>query len=65
MKNAVFCDIKPQIVLHRRHITSTLQFPAVLYYVRFEVSTEETMKNGVFWDVTTSGSCKKRCFGGT
>jgi hypothetical protein len=22
MKNVVFCDIKPQFVLHRRHITS-------------------------------------------
>jgi hypothetical protein len=24
MKNAVFCDIKTQFVLHRRHITSPL-----------------------------------------
>jgi hypothetical protein len=24
-----------------------------------------TMKNGVFWDVTPCGSCKKRRFGGT
>jgi hypothetical protein len=23
------------------------------------------MKNGVFWDVTTCGSCENRCFGGT
>jgi hypothetical protein len=23
------------------------------------------MKNGVFWDVTSCGSCKNRCFGGT
>jgi hypothetical protein len=28
MKNAVFWDIKPQFVLHRRHITSLLQSPA-------------------------------------
>jgi hypothetical protein len=28
MKNAVFCDIKTQFVLHRRHITSPLQSPA-------------------------------------
>jgi hypothetical protein len=27
MKNAVFWDIKTQIVLHRRHITSLLQRP--------------------------------------
>jgi hypothetical protein len=26
---------------------------------------EITLKNGVFWDVTPSGSCKKRLFGGT
>jgi hypothetical protein len=34
-------------------------------YVRFEVFTAVTMKNGVFWDVTPCGSCKKRRFGGT
>jgi hypothetical protein len=28
MKKAVFLDIKPQFVLHRRHITSPLQSPA-------------------------------------
>jgi hypothetical protein len=28
MKNVVFWDIKPQFVLHRRHITSPLQSPA-------------------------------------
>jgi hypothetical protein len=28
-------------------------------YVRFEVFTAVTMKNGVFWDVTLCGSCKK------
>jgi hypothetical protein len=33
--------------------------------VRFEVFTAVTMKNGVFWDVTSCGSCKNRCFGGT
>jgi hypothetical protein len=27
MKNVVFWDIKPQFVLHRRHITSPLQSP--------------------------------------
>jgi hypothetical protein len=36
-----------------------------LRYVRFEVFTAVTMKNGVFWDVTPCGSCKKRHFGGT
>jgi hypothetical protein len=26
-------------------------------YVRFVVSTAETMRNVVFWDVTSCGSC--------
>jgi hypothetical protein len=34
-------------------------------YIRFEVFTAVTMKNGVFWDVTPCGSCKNRRFGGT
>jgi hypothetical protein len=34
-------------------------------HVRFEVFTAVTMKNGVFWDVTSCGSCKNRRFGGT
>jgi hypothetical protein len=33
--------------------------------VRFEDSTDVTMKNDVFWDVTPCGSCKNRRFGGT
>jgi hypothetical protein len=32
-------------------------------FLRFEVSTAVTMKNGVFWDVTPCGSCKNRRFG--
>jgi hypothetical protein len=28
MKNVVFWDIKPEFILHRRHITSPLQSPA-------------------------------------
>jgi hypothetical protein len=28
-------------------------------YVRFEFFAAVTMKNGVFWDVTPCGSCKK------
>jgi hypothetical protein len=31
-------------------------------HVRFEVSTAVTMKNGVFRDVTSCGSCKNRGF---
>jgi hypothetical protein len=34
-------------------------------FVRFEVFTAVTMKNGVFWDVTPFGSCKNRRMGGT
>jgi hypothetical protein len=33
-------------------------------YVRFEVFTAATMKNGILWDVTPCGSCKNRRFGG-
>jgi hypothetical protein len=33
--------------------------------VRFEVFTAVTVKNGVFLDVTSCGSCKNRRFGGT
>jgi hypothetical protein len=35
-----------------------MQFP----FVRFEVFTAVTMKNGVFWDVTLCGSCKNRSY---
>jgi hypothetical protein len=34
-------------------------------FVRFEVVTAVTMKNGVFWDGTSCGSCKNRRFRGT
>jgi hypothetical protein len=36
-----------------------------LKFLRFEVFTAVTMKNGVFWDVTPCGFCKNRRFGGT
>jgi hypothetical protein len=36
------------------------QIPSL--YVRFEVFTAVTMKNGVFWDFTPCGSCKNRRF---
>jgi hypothetical protein len=54
MKNVVFRDIKTQLVLHRRHITSPLQNPSGLCFVRFEVFTADTMKNAVLWDIKTS-----------
>jgi hypothetical protein len=53
MKNAVFLDIKPQFIPHRRHITSPLQSPAGRCYVRSEVYTAVTMKNALFWDNKT------------
>jgi hypothetical protein len=65
MKNAVFSDIKPLFVLHRRHVTSPLQNPASECFVRFEVFTAVTMMNGVFWDVTLCGPRKNQRFGGT
>jgi hypothetical protein len=49
MKNAVFWDMKPLFIPHRKHITSPLQ--PVNAYVRFEVFTAMTMKNVVFWDI--------------
>jgi hypothetical protein len=36
-----------------------------VHYVRFEVFTLVTLKNGAFWDVMPRGSCKNRRFGGT
>jgi hypothetical protein len=37
----------------------------ITIYLRIEVFTAVTMKNGVFWDATPSGSCKNRRFEGT
>jgi hypothetical protein len=45
--------IRAQFVPQRRHITSPLQSPVGLFYVRFEVFLEVTMKNVVFWDIET------------
>jgi hypothetical protein len=53
MKNVVFWDIKPQFVLHRRHITSPLQSPASQCSVKFEVYTAVTVKKVAFWDIKT------------
>jgi hypothetical protein len=65
MKYPVFWDIKAQFVLHRRHITSPLQSPAGYCYERFEVLTEVTMNNAVFWGVMPCGSCENRRLRGT
>jgi hypothetical protein len=65
LRNAVFWDIKTQLVLHRRHITSPLQSPASYCYVRFVVFMAVTMKNAVVWDVALCDCCKNRRFGET
>jgi hypothetical protein len=55
MKNIFFWDIKTPFVPHRRHITSLLQSPASLVYVRFEVCTAMAMKNTDVWYVVPCG----------
>jgi hypothetical protein len=62
MKNAVFCEINTQFVLHRRHISATEPNRLML---RFEVFTAAAMKNTFFWNMMACGSCKNRRFGGT
>jgi hypothetical protein len=52
MKNGVFWDIKPQFVPHKKHITSPLQSPTDLCYVRFEVFWVVTVQNAVFLNMT-------------
>jgi hypothetical protein len=48
-----------------RKVDSYVQMERIWFVVRFEVFTAVTMKNGVFWVVTSCGSCKNRRFGGT
>jgi hypothetical protein len=40
------------------------QAASLVFFVRYEVFTAVTIKNGVFWDVAPCGSCKNRRFGG-
>jgi hypothetical protein len=58
------CGLSSGTQLHR---VGYLMLPFAIYsgfcrvfseYVRFEVFTAMTMKNGVFWDVTPCSSCK-------
>jgi hypothetical protein len=58
--------IPKEIILHC-HRQEHFKFYTLIdiYYVRFEVFTAVTMKNGVFWDVTPCDSCKNRRFEGT
>jgi hypothetical protein len=46
------------------HTTIFFQEVTNFGFVRFEVFTAVTMKNGVFWDVMPYGSCKNRRFEG-
>jgi hypothetical protein len=49
--------IKCEIIIWQT-ITSLVRFnPNFWCFVRFEVSTAVTMKNGVFWVATPCGSC--------
>jgi hypothetical protein len=50
MKNIDFWDIKTQLVPHRKDVCPDREPNR---YVRFQVFTAVTMKNGVFWDVTS------------
>jgi hypothetical protein len=45
-----------------REIPRILWNTEIYYLARFEVFTAVTMKNGVFWVVTSCGSCKNRRF---
>jgi hypothetical protein len=50
----------------RDPVSNTLFIYLFIYlFVRFEVFTEVTIKNGIFWNVTPCASCKNRRFGGT
>jgi hypothetical protein len=44
---------------------TTIELKGIQLNVRFEDFTAVTMNNGVFWDVTSCGSCKNRRFRGT
>jgi hypothetical protein len=51
-------DIKPVSKLYAKGTYNGFTLYSHIRYVRFEVFTALTMKNGVFGDVTPCGSCK-------
>jgi hypothetical protein len=53
MKNAVFWNKETHFVPYRKHITSPLQSPSGLRYVRFGDFTPATMTNAVFRNIKT------------
>jgi hypothetical protein len=46
-------------LLSKKHL-GRMWFNQSFHYVRFEVLTAVTMKNGVFWDVTPCSCCKNQ-----
>jgi hypothetical protein len=59
MKTWIYSSIPPYVSMAKCLVKHRENF------VRFEVFTAMTIKNGVFWDVMPCGSCKDRRFGGT
>jgi hypothetical protein len=57
MKNAVFRDVKPQFVPHRKHDVSATKHSRLMLS-KIEGFTAVTMKNAVFWNVIACGSYK-------
>jgi hypothetical protein len=49
---------------YAKYLYAVLKIKKKTIFVRFEVFTVVTMKNGVFWNVTPCGSCKNIRFGG-
>jgi hypothetical protein len=53
MKNVAFCDIKTQLIPHRKqHYVSDAE-PNRLMLCKMRFSRPVTMKNVVFWDIKT------------
>jgi hypothetical protein len=52
IKSGIFTEVLNKCRLLKSNLIRAVR------YVRFDVSTAATMKNTVFWDVTTCGSCK-------
>jgi hypothetical protein len=55
----------PRLSLHLFFFALYSELCNIPFIVRFDVFTAVAMKNAVFWNVTTRGSCKSRRFGAT
>jgi hypothetical protein len=51
-------------ILHSHRRENLKSYNVFEVYVRFNVFTAVTMKNCIFWDVTSCGPCQNRHFGG-